>query len=317
MAKRDYYEVLGVSRGAGADEIRRAHRKLVRQVHPDANKSDPRAEEKFKEIQEAYDVLSDAQKRKAYDQHGHAAFSPEAQEHARRAAAGRGQRWQPAPNVSVEDFDFSGPGGEGLRDIFDQFFGPRGRSAPRPRRGRQPEPEPRSADIEYHATVSFEQAARGSKMLLQITRDSRLQTVEVKIPAGVKEGSRIRLSGMGNQGPGEPGDLYVVIHVTPHERFRREDLDVYLDLPISLYEAMLGAKIDVPTLDGTVTLSIAPGTSSGAKLRISNRGIERAGQRGHQYVVTKIIVPKSIGAEEQRFLEQMQRRHPVDARAEW
>lgn len=329
MAKRDYYDVLGVSRGASADEIRKAHRKLVRQYHPDFNKGNPSAEEKFKEVQEAYDVLSDPQKRKNYDQFGHAgvgAVPPgsggpgDPFEQFRRAAQARGPRrsWQAGPNVSVEDFDLGD-----LGDVFEQFFGgrvrPGGMGGGRGGRARvrtQPEPQEPPPDIEHPVTLSFEQAARGTSIKLQINRDGHIETIDIKIPPGVKEGSRVRIRGRGQQVNGQAGDLYIITRVTPHPYFRREDLDIYLDLPISMYEALLGTKVEVPTLDGPVTLTIPPGTSSGAKLRIRGRGIERSGQKGDEFVVTKIIMPKDLDAEDRKAIEAMARKHPIDARAD-
>src|SRR5918993_452397 len=205
MAKRDYYDVLGVSKTATADEIKRAHRKLVRQYHPDVNKNNKGAEEKFKEVQEAYDVLSDAEKRTNYDQFGHAGVG--------------------------------GMGGAGRPGA----AGPRARVRPM-------EPQ-RGADVNHPVTLSFDQAARGTKIPLQINRDGRLETIDVNIPAGVNEGSKVRLKGKGQQSAtGEPGDLYIITHIRPHPYFRREDLDILLDLPISLYEALNGTKVSVPTL---------------------------------------------------------------------
>jgi DnaJ-class molecular chaperone len=316
MAKRDYYEVLGVSRSASADEIKKAHRKLVRQYHPDANKNNPKAEEKFREAQEAYDILSDTQKRKEYDQFGHGGVGagPNAEAFRRaRQAGGRGQRWQAGPNVSVEDFDL---GGAGMEDVFEQFFGPRGhRGAGRGRARPQPQPQ-RGADLEHPVTLTFEEAARGSTLPLQISRDGAVETIEIKIPPGVKDGSRVRIRGRGQHTGGEPGDLFILTHVTPHSYFRREDLDIYLDVPISLYEALLGTKVEVPTLDGPVTLTIPPCTSSGAKLRIRGRGIERQGEKGDQFVVTRIVVPKHLSAEDLKLIENLAEQHPINARAE-
>lgn len=333
MAKRDYYEVLGVARNASQDEIRRAHRKLVRQYHPDLNKNNPSAEERFKEVQEAYDVLSDAQKRQNYDRFGHEGphvgprpgAGPDPFEAFRQAAASRGphRSWQAGPNVSVEDFDIGD-----LGDMFEQFFSGQARRggphATRPGagggRGRarpftQPRPE-RPADIEHPVSLTFEQAARGTTIKLQINRDGRLETIDVKIPPGVKEGSRVRIRGHGQQAYGVAGDLYIITHVNPHPYFRREDLNVYLELPISLYEALLGTKIEVPTMDGPVTLTIPAGTSSGSKLRIRGRGIERSGQKGDQFVVTRVMVPKEFDAEDRKAVEAMARKHPMNARAD-
>lgn len=317
MSKRDYYEVLGVSRNATADEIRRAHRKLVRQYHPDANKNNPQAEAKFKEVQEAYDVLSDKEKRARYDQFGHAGVGaapgggPSGADpfEAFRRAGGRGGRayTRPGgPQVSVEDFDFG--------EIFDQLFG--ARSTQHRARGPQVPPE-RGADVEHTVELSFEEAARGRSIPLQINRDGQVETIEVKIPPGVKDGSRVRLRGRGQQSPSGAGDLYIITRVRPHPIFRREDQDIYVDVPISLYEAINGAKVEVPTLDGPVTVTIPPGTSGGAKLRIRGRGIERNGQRGDQFVTPRIIIPKDLDDQDRKAIEAIARKHPLNARSNW
>src|SRR5688572_727201 len=324
MAKRDFYEVLGISKTASADEIRKAHRKLVRQYHPDVNKNNAAAEAKFKEVQEAYDVLSDEAKRKNYDQFGHAGveggfggggprgggqgFDPfDAFRRAQRAGGGAGagaagpragyRRWQGGPNVSVEEFEANEGGG--FADIFEQFFGRGGGAAAAGAagagvagagaraRGRQ---AARGEDIEYPVTLTFAQAARGMTLPLQISRDGKLETIDVKIPAGVKEGSRVRIKGKGQHTNGEPGDLFIVTRVLPHPYFRREGLDILMDIPVSMYEAMLGTKVEVPTLDGPVTMTVPPGTSSGAKLRIRERGIYRGNEKGDQYCVIKVLV---------------------------
>jgi curved DNA-binding protein len=320
MAKRDYYDILGVSRTASADEIKKAHRRLVRQYHPDANKGDPRAEERFKEIQEAYDVLSDTQKRAAYDQFGHAGpeaaaagVDPfEAFRQARGAQAGGRRAWAGGPGVSVEDIDFGSP--SDISELFERMFGNFRAGGQRTAGRARPSTPPPSADIEHGVTLSFEQAARGTSLPLQINRDGRIETIDVKIPAGVKDGSRIRVRGQGGNVGGHRGDLFIITRVAPHPVFRREDLDVHMDLPISLYEALKGAKVEVPTLDGPVTVAIPPGTSSGAKLRIRGRGIERAGQRGDQYVIPRIIVPRELDAEDLKLVDQLAKRRPVRAR---
>ncbi|HZL34122.1 MAG TPA: J domain-containing protein [Tepidisphaeraceae bacterium] len=333
MAKRDYYEVLGVAKTASADEIKKAHRKFALKYHPDRNKNNKSTEEKFKEVQEAYDVLSDAQKKQTYDQFGHAGMGSggappngdpfEAMRRAREQGGGGGyNQWRASPGVSVEDFDVNS--GD-FSEVFEQLFGARGgvgggaggfraggRAAPRGRRG---EP-PRGQDIEHPVTLSFEQAARGVVLPLQISRGDQSETIEVKVPAGVKDGSRVRIKAKGEQAGGEPGDLYIVTHVSPHPWFRREGLDIYLDVPLSVYEALLGTKVTVPTLDGQVTVTIPPGASSGSKLRIKGRGIERAGEKGDQYVVMKIVMPKALDDEDKPMIEKLAKKHPVDARAE-
>jgi DnaJ-class molecular chaperone len=316
MAKRDYYEVLGVTRSADADEIKRAHRRLVRQYHPDVNKNSSAATERFKEIQEAYDVLSDPEKRKQYDQFGHAGPPPpgagDAWEAFRRGPGGsRTRTWDSGGGVSVEDFDFG--------DLFDQFFGGRGPAgSPHPGAGRTgSRATERGADIEYPITLSFEDAARGRTLPLQIRRGGKVESIEVKVPAGVNDGSRVRIKGKGDRGPGgQHGDLYIIVHVQAHPFYRRDGLDVLLELPISLYEALLGTKVSVPTLDGPVMLTVPAGTSSGAKLRIKGRGIERGSERGDQHVVIRIIVPRELDDEDRELVERLQRKRPVDARAD-
>ncbi len=293
----------------------------MRQYHPDVNKSNAAATEKFKEVQEAYDVLSDAQRRKQYDQFGHAGPTGappggDPFEAFRRSQAGRaGQHaWRPSPGVTVEDYDFGGGGDFG--SIFEQLFGGAARGAgPRGRARPQPRPE-RGEDVEYGVTISFEQAARGTTVPLQINRDGRVETIEIKIPPGVKDGSRIRLRGKGQESPGgEAGDLYIVTHVQPHPYYRREGLDIYVDLPLSFSEAMLGTKVDVPTLDGPVTMTIPPCTSSGARLRIKGRGIERGSEKGDEYAVVKIIVPKHLDDEDKQLVQKLAAKHSLHPRA--
>jgi curved DNA-binding protein len=332
MAKRDYYEILGVARGASADEIKKAHRKLVRKYHPDVNKNNKSSEEKFKEAQEAYDVLSDETKRRNYDQFGHAgvgmggaAGGGDPFEGVRRAqqqrGGGSGGRYRGGPDVSVEDFDFGG-GGAGnadFGDIFEQIFGARGPAGAGPRAagGRaRPAPQPqRGSDVEHPVTLTFEQAARGTTLPLQINREGQLETIDVKIPAGVKDGSRVRIRGKGQQSVGgEPGDLYIITKVLPHPYFRRDGLDILLDLPLSMYEALLGTKVEVPTLEGPVTLTIPAGTSSHAKLRIKGRGIHRGDEQGDQFVITRIVVPKGLDDEDKNIVRKLEEKHPLNPR---
>jgi curved DNA-binding protein len=339
MAKqRDYYEILGVKRDASADDIKKAHRKLVRKYHPDVNKNNADATEKFKEVQEAYDVLSEPGKRRNYDQFGHAgvgaggapgaggeagdvweAFRRAQQQQSQGGGGGaRGYRWQPGPNVSVEDFEGAGDFG----DIFEQLFGARGgagaAAGARGPRGPRPRAAPqRGEDVEHPVTLTFAQAARGSTLPLQINRDGKLETIDIKIPPGVKDGSRVRIRGKGQDvSGGESGDLFIITRVLPHEYFRRDGLDILLDLPISMYEALLGTKVDVPTLEGPVTLTIPPGTSSQSKLRIKARGIERGNEKGDQFVVIKIIVPKNLDEEDKATINKLAAKHPINARAD-
>ena len=329
---RDYYDILGVGKTATADEIKSAHRKLVRKYHPDVNKDNPAATEKFKEAQEAYDVLSDDQKRKNYDQFGHAGVNGapgmgghpgggggggggdpfEAFRRAQQARGGGGRRGATAE----EDVN----GGQ-FGDIFEQLFGG-GNRARAPKPGRRPAEPQKGQDVEHGVTLTFEQAARGTTLPLQIDRDGQVETIEIKVPAGVKDGGRVRVRGRGQQMPnGNHGDLYIVVAVTPHPYFRRDGSDLYLDLPLSLYEALLGTKLSVPTLDGPVTLTIPPGTGSGAKLRIRGRGLDKSGvaggdEKGDQFVQVRIAVPKDLDADDRSAVEALAAKHPLNARAD-
>jgi DnaJ-class molecular chaperone len=308
MAKRDYYEVLGIARTASADEIKRAHRKLARTLHPDVNK-DPGASAKFAEVQEAYDVLSDVDKRKKYDQFGHAAAAgvgggaDDLYEQFRRSQGGQG--------VRPEDFG-ADPGGQ-FGDVFDQLFGGRGPFGRAGGRKRHPE-QTRGTDIEHPVTLTFEQAARGTSLPLRLNLGHSVETIDVKVPAGVKDGSRVRVRGKGDRSGGTPGDLHIVVSVTPHQYYKRSGLDVLLDVPLSLYEALLGTRVTVPTLDGPVTLTIPPGTGSGAKLRIKGRGIKRAHDVGDQFCVIKIAVPKQLSEADKTIVAEWQQKYPLNPR---
>src|SRR4051812_39262544 len=175
----------------------------------------------------------------------------------------------------------------------------------------------RGSDIEYPITLSFEDAARGKTLPLQMRRGSAMESIEIKIPPGVKDASRIRIKGKGDQGAGgENGDLFIITKVAPHPYYRREGLDVLVDVPISMYEALLGTKVEVPTLDGPVTLTIPGGTSSGAKMRIKGRGIARGTEKGDEFVVIKIIVPKDLDDADKELVRTLQQKHPINARAD-
>jgi DnaJ-class molecular chaperone len=323
MAKQDYYDILGVAKTASADDIKSAYRKLARKYHPDATKNDPKLTEKFKQAQEAYDVLSDPAKRKNYDQFGHAGVGAqpgagadpfEQFRRAQQARGGNGRRsWNGGPGVSVEEFDF-GDGGDAA-SIFDTLFGA-GRGGAKAGRGRGRAAPPRGQDIEYPITLTFEQAARGTNLPLQINREGKLETIDVKVPPGVRDGSRVRIRGRGEQTGGEPGDLYIITTVQPHPYFRREGLDIYLDVPVSLYEALLGTKVAVPTLDGELTLTIPPGTGGGAKLRLKGKGVHRGEEIGDQFVVVKVILPKGLDDADKEMIQKLQAKHPVEARAD-
>jgi len=326
---KDYYETLGVKRDASEEELRKAYRKLARKYHPDVNKTDKNAEERFKEINEAYEVLGDAEKRKRYD--------------------ALGQNWKPGmdftppPGWENVQFDF-GPGGGfefrefgegGFSDFFNMLFGGarsggrgfegqtggfedlfgaprggRGRSSVRGGFGRQAAAQ-KGGDAEAEIELTLEDAHHGGKKTLQIQQDNgRPRRIDVTIPPGVTDGSRIRLAGQGGAGFGgaAAGDLFLRVRLLSHPQFRVEDHDIHVDLPVTPWDAALGTKAAVPTLDGEVTVTIPPGTSSGQKLRLRGKGLRtRTGGRGDQYVVVKIVVPKKLSAREQELFESLKK----------
>lgn len=346
MAKRDYYDVLGVSRSASDPEIKKAHRRLARKFHPDVNKDDPRAAERFQEVQEAYDVLSDAEKRKAYDQFGHAGVAAGAGagpgggydpfEAFRRAQqrGGRGGGGGPGggfggygpggfrvENIDPEDLEELRNGQFG--DVFEQLFGaagPFGRRGSRPRPGPQDYAESRSGprpgdlNVEYPVTIDFVDAALGTSVPIKLSRGGIMETITVKVPAGVKDGQRVRIKGRGSQHGAVKGDLILVVSVREHPYFKREGLNILLELPISMYEALLGTKVEVPTIEERVTLTIPPGSSSHQKLRIKGKGVKKGDSRGDQLVVLKVIVPRDLDEEDRSLVEKLRQKQPIDAR---
>ncbi len=303
MSARDYYEVLGVPRTAKADEIRSAYRKLARQLHPDVNKA-PDAQRKFTEVQNAYDVLSDDKKRAMYDQFGSAAFETgAAQEAASRARTGPHYSWsnaggpRPGGSVNVNGVNFDP---EDINSIFESVFGggfgradgaPSGAGRKKTRRGRA---APVQDPIEHELEVPFEIAARGGVQTLRLTTGGAGKTVEVTIPAGIESDRQLRIRG----GAAEP-DVLLRIKVSPHRWFRRGEheetgkgLDLFVDLPLSIAEATLGAKVTIPTLDGSVELAIPPGSPSGRKLRLRGKGIrDSSGRIGDLFGIVKIVPP--------------------------
>ncbi|HMD55297.1 MAG TPA: DnaJ C-terminal domain-containing protein [Phycisphaerae bacterium] len=322
QSQRDFYEVLGVSKSATADEIKSAHRKLARKYHPDLNRNDKSAETRFKEVQEAYDILSDAKKRQAYDQFGHAGVSSAAAADAAAAAAAAGRG-----NAGFR-YSTRTPGGgtvdSGEVDLEDLFasmsgFGRRTRGG----RGRgstqEAVPESGSSDIVHNVTLSFEQAARGTTLELRFDTMNRThsETISVKIPPGVTEGSKVRVRGRGQPSAmGQSrGDLIIITHIAPHPFFTRVDQDVLLELPISFAEALKGAVVRVPTLDGPVELRIPPGVNSGKKLRIKGRGIEnRDHTKGDQLCRLLIVLPEGLCEQEIESLVNIDAAHKFDPR---
>ncbi len=310
MDQRDYYEILGVGRSASDRQIKSAYRRLARKYHPDVNKS-PDAEGKFKEATVAYEHLADPEKRKVYDQFGHAGPG---------AFGGFGRGGPGGAKVSTQTWPGGGAGFDFENLSSSQFSGMSledlmaalgGRSRRQSRRSSRTA-EPVAPVAESHITLDFIEAVNGCSKTLQIHRqDGRSERIEVKIPAGVREGSRIRLRGRGG-----PGDLYIITHVRDHPYFRRDGTDIYLDLPVSITEAAMGAKVAVPTIDGRSVVKIPPGTSGKARLRLRGKGIPdpKTAGRGDQYVVIKIVLPKKISEKGRELLDEFSRSDPYDPR---
>ena len=367
MAKRDYYEMLGLRRGASEQEIKRAYRKLARKHHPDVNPGDKGAEARFKEISEAYEVLGDPEKRRRYDQFGHDAFAP--------GAGGR----RPEPGGGFGGYDFSGVdlGSAGLGDLGDilsDFFGQRGRPGPS-------EPS-QGGDLHYSLDIDFEDAIRGRATEITIQKHLRCGTcqgsgarpgsapescpdcggsgrrvrsgllrtsqpcprcqgngkisretctacggrgltfgterIAVKVPPGVDTGSRIRLQGKGEPGRngGTPGDLYIITRVRSHPVLERRGDNLYVEVPITITEAALGAKIEVPTVEGTTTMRIPPETSAGQVFRLRGKGVPhlKGGGQGDEFVTVKVVVPRNLDVRSQDLLREFARLNPVNPR---
>ncbi len=312
---RDYYEILGVHRTATADEIRKAHRKLARKFHPDVNKAADAAA-KFAEVQEAYDALSDPDKRKRYDQFGHAGVNGAAAGAGGDPFAGAGMGGGPFRQGPFKG-TWSGGDSPGFGDIdqdtmdsiFGDLFGSR-RSGRGGGRGGQQRPAPQvGEDIEHTLQVPFAVAAFGGSESLHVTApDGSRQSIDLKIPPGVKSGAKLRVKGKGQPGRGgaPTGDLIITVQVGEHPWFRREGLDLYLDVPISIVEAALGAVIEVPLLRGTVKLKVPPGTSSGAKLRAKGKGIaDSKNETGDFYAVIRVMAPESLSPDDRALLERL------------
>jgi molecular chaperone DnaJ len=360
MSNEDYYRLLGVNRSAAADEIKKAYRKLARKFHPDVNPGDKHAEERFKKISEAYDVLSDPKKREVYDAYG--SYS----DNLRGGAPGQG------PAVDFAGFDFSGLGGSGFSDIFSQFFQGNARSSA-PKKGE---------DLEYQVSMGFDEALRGLQTRITYARREICQTchgkglsgdararecglchgtgrmtqmkgrmkfttactqcggtgragkacetchgegriptaenLEIRIPPGVQTGSRIRFAGKGDAGvQGAPaGDLYILTTVGGHPFFERVGDNVHCKVPITLTEASLGAKIEVPTVDGRAMLKIPPGTQHGQKFRLRERGFPslRSATHGDQFVEVQVVLPKIGDERSKEILRELARLNPENPR---
>jgi curved DNA-binding protein len=310
---RDYYETLGVSKTASEDEIRSAFRKLARKYHPDVAKDKKTAEEKFKQINEAYEVLGDPEKRRKYDQLGEhwnqpGGFQPPPQWGA--GQPGGGARWGSGENGGVE-FEF---GGTGFSDFFEAFFGGgRGRSAFGGFGQRETMAE-RGNDVEADIMVTLEEAYHGSKRQVSLRRagSKKTETYQVRIPRGVREGQRIRLAGQGEagEGGGKSGDLFLRVRLARHPDFSVEGNDLVHEVKIAPWQAVLGDQLIVPTLEGNARLKLPPGTQGGQRFRLRERGLPGvSGPRGDLYVVVQIALPKKLTEREREVWEQLARLH--------
>lgn len=297
MPAPDYYETLGVSKTATTDEIRKAHKRMSKKYHPDVNKDDKEAERKFKEVQEAYDVLSDDQKRKTYDQFGSAAF-----EQGGGFPGGTGGfRWAgPGGGAGAVDLE-SLFGGAGFDPSSLFGGGARGRGRGRARKGE---------DAEITIDIPFTVACLGGGHEVSLNRAGTVERVSVKIPAGVDNGAVIRLAGQGEAGlgGGPAGDLRLVVRVAAHPWFRREGANLLVDVPVTFTEAALGGKVDVPTLEeGRVVVTVPPSTSSGAKLRLREKGVmdRTTGKRGDLFAVLKVVPPGPLTDKARELLREL------------
>ncbi len=305
---KDYYKILGVDRSASQEEIKKKYRKLARVCHPDMCKDDPTAEKRFKEVNEAYEVLGDPGKRNRYDalgtnwQDGQSFRPPPGYENIFGGDAfGFGTRGGKHAGRTFT-FDF-GPGTRstgGFSDFFESLFGDLGL-------GHHADPysaSPRGSDLESEITITLQDAHRGDVREIAVQGPAGGKRLSVKIPAGAHDGMKIRLSGQGNVGPGGSGDIYLKIKIAPDARYKLEGSDIILDLPVTPWDAALGATQEIETLDGNFSLKIPPGVSSGQRLRIKGKGLAH---KGDLFVQIRIVTPKRLSSEEKKLFNELKR----------
>jgi molecular chaperone DnaJ len=326
MASRDYYAVLGVSRTATEKEIKQAYRRLARKYHPDVNPGDKTAEARFKEINEAHEVLSDPEKRKKYDRFGNQWQNAE-----QFAKAGQSAQWDFGKGGGYTTYDFSDLGD--LGDVFGGIFQGFGTGAGSARRAARPR------SIEHPVDVTLEEAYQGTKRVIQLQAEEPCLTcggtgkvgrtrcatcggsgrllkprrIEVKIPAGVGDGSKVRIAGQGSQGyDGSKGDLYLVVRVLPHQVFERKGDDLHTEIAIPLATAMLGGEIAVPTLKGKVALKVPPETQNGKVFRLAGQGMPHVNDssRGDLFAKVKVLLPTRLTPQERQLFEQLRTSRP-------
>jgi curved DNA-binding protein len=315
MEYRDYYKVLNISKNASQDEIKKAYRKLAREYHPDVNPDDPNAEEKFKDINEAYQVLSDEEKRKKYNQFG--SQWKQYQQTGGRAEDFDWSQWTAQGprggtqyrSVTQEELEqMFGGGLGGFSDFFETLFGGMagGRTARRPAGQPTQQNLRRGRDIEHPLEITLEEAFHGTNRLLTYEDGRR---IEASIPPGVKTGSKIRLSGQGAEGGVGTGDLYLKIKVLPHSKFTREGDNLRFNQPVDFFTAVLGGEVMVSTLDKSVKLTIPPGTDSGKTFRLKGLGmpkLSKSNQRGDLYATIEVQVPKNLTADQKEKIKELQ-----------
>jgi DnaJ-class molecular chaperone len=300
MAARTPYEVLGVKPDASADEIRKIYRKLAKQFHPDLNPGKPEAEARFKEVSAAYDLLSDPEKRARYDRGEIDESGAERPRYQYRSYAegAEGRKYQPEGEMDLND----------LEDLFAAFSSGRGGG----RRGGATF-RARGGDSHFTLTVDFVEAATGGKKRLSLAPEEWL---DVTIPPGINDGQVLRLKGKGGPGlgGGPAGDALIEVHVAPHPLFRRDGDDVQIELPVSLTEAVLGARVTVPTVTGPVTMTVPKGSDTGTQLRLRGKGMQRRRNPGDQYVTLKVVIGRAADPALAEFLEKWATQNPFDAR---
>jgi curved DNA-binding protein len=317
----DLYAELGVPKGADAETIKKAYRKLAAKLHPDKNPGDKSAEARFKQVNHAYDVLGDARKRKLYDEFGEEGLREGFDADRARAyqqwssQAGRGAGRTPfsGQGVNLEDLfggAAGGGGAAGFGDLFGDLMGGRG--------GRRARGPVKGMDLESEVTIDFASALRGATLQLHPQGRSG-EPVTVRIPPGASEGSRVRIPGHGAASPngGPQGDLVLTVHVTPHPHFRREGDDLHLDLPVTIAEAYHGAKVRVPTIDGAVSLKVPERAQSGQVVRLRGKGVAMRGRpQGDLYVHFLVQVPRDGGAEVAELVDRLAEHQQEDPRAD-
>ncbi len=297
MSKKDFYQILGVSKSSSPDDIKKSYRKLAMQFHPDKNQGNKKAEEKFKEISEAYEVLSDETKKKNYDLFGHAEGNPfGSSNHQYSQNRGGGQQF----------------GGADINDLFGDLFGDvfNARAGAGARSGQKP--AGRGSDLRYTLNISFEEAVSGCEKIISFMRQTGQKEesakLSVTVPAGVKEGQRLKLSEEGDRPTkGPAGDLYVIIALQDHVLFRRDEHDVILDLPVKFTDAILGAEVEIPTLLGKAQIKIPPGIYSGQTLRLKGKGFPRIGGIGSGDMLIRLIIdtPTKISSKQKELIDEI------------